>query len=103
LILRSSQEFCLNEVALISSSGAKLHEYPVEGSKLFSTGFSVQISHASLILIANSSASFFQNSTFDGKLRYSGERKDSVQFEGDLQFRAETITVQNTLWFKLTG
>lgn len=103
LILQASQEFCLNEVALISASGTKLHEYRVDGSKLFSTGFSVQITHASLILIANSSASYFQNNTFEGKLRYSGERRDGTAFEGELPFRAVTVTVQNTLWFKLTG
>lgn len=103
LILKSAQEFCINEVALISSSGTKLHEYPVLGPKLFSTGFSLQITHASLILIANSSPSFFQNNTFDGQLRYSVERKDGVPFEGELPFRAETVTVQSTLWFKLTG
>ncbi len=103
LILKSSQEFCVHEVALISSSGTKLHEYPVLGAKLFSTGFSVQITHASLKLIANSSHSFFQHSTFEGKLRYSVERKDGVSFEGELLFRAETVTVRNTQRFKLTG
>ncbi len=103
LILQSSQEFCVHEVALISSSGTKLHEYPVLGAKLFSTGFSVQITHASLNLIANSSQSYFQHSTFEGKLRYSVERKDGVSFEGDLPFHAETVSVRNAQRFKLTG
>ncbi len=103
LILQSKQEFCVNEVALISSTGTKLHEYPVMGPKVFSTGFSIPISHASLILIANSSESFFQRSTFEGRLRYSVERQDSALFEGELPFHAETVYVHNTLWFKLAG
>ena len=103
LILQSPQEFCINEVALISSSGAKLHEYPVMGPKVFSTGFSIQLSHASLILIANSSQEYFQHEAFEGALRYSVERQDSELCEGELPFRAETVFVHNTLWFKLTG
>lgn len=103
LILKSPQEFRIHEIGLISASGAKLHEYPVMGSKVYSTGFSVHITHASLILIANSTPSFFLHSTFEGKLRYCVERKDGVRFEGELPFRGESVIVHNTQWFKLTG
>lgn len=103
LILKAQQEFCVNEVSLLSSSGTKLHEYPVMGPKVFSQGFSIPISHASLILIANSSQSYFQHSTFEGKFRYSVALQDSVSSEGELPFHAEITFVNNTVWFKLKG
>jgi hypothetical protein len=104
LVLKSHLQFALLEAALLSTSGAKLHDYAVDGAKVFSTGFSVPIVHASLLKIANSSQSFFQSNTFQGSIRYTVVRQtDGIQFSGVLPFHAETVFVSNTLWFKLAG
>ena len=104
LILKSHIEFALVEVSLLSPSGAKLQDYPVEGEKVFSKGFSVPITHASLLKIANNDQSFFQFSTFQGSIRYSVIRQlDGVRSSETLPFHAEAVTVTNTQWFKLTG
>jgi Major Facilitator Superfamily len=49
LVLKSHLQFALLEATLLSTSGAKLHDYAVDGAKVFSTGFSVPIVHASLL------------------------------------------------------
>jgi len=104
LNLKSHMEFALLEAALLSTSGVKLHDYAVDGDKVFSKGFSVPISHASLLKIANSSQSYFQSSTFEASIKYAVVRQtDGIQFSGILPFHAESVSVINTLWFKLTG
>jgi hypothetical protein len=104
LILKSHLEFALVEASLLSPAGAKLHDYTVGGDKLFSTGFSVPITHESLLKIANTSQSYFQFSTFHGSIKYTVIwERDGIQFTGVLPFNAETVTVSNTLWFKLSG
>jgi hypothetical protein len=104
LNLKSNLEFALVEASLLSSAGAKLHDYPVEGVNIFSRGFSVPITHASLLKVANNSQSYFQFSTFQGGIKFAVIRqRDGIQFIGVLPFEAETVTVSNTLWFKLTG
>jgi hypothetical protein len=104
LNLTSHLEFALVEASLLSPTGVKLHDYPVDSVKVFSKGFSVPIIHASLLKIANNSQSYFQFNTFQGSIKYTVVRQnDGIQFSSVLPFHAETVTVGNTLWFKLTG
>jgi len=49
LRLESLQEFALLEAGLLSSSGAKIADYLVNGPKVRSTGFSVPITHETLV------------------------------------------------------
>jgi hypothetical protein len=103
LILKSPMDFALSQVSLVSPSGAKVHDYDVHG-EVFSKGFSVPITHASLTKIANNSPNYFNFSTFEGSIRYSVVRqKDAVQFSGELKFHAEMVIVNSTVWFRLSG
>jgi hypothetical protein len=102
--LKSQSEFALIRASLLSPEGVNLHDYPVLGEKTSSTGFSVPISHESLLKIANKSQSYFQFGTFQGSLKYTVIRKrDEVESTGLLPFQAETAMLNNRLWFKLTG
>jgi hypothetical protein len=102
--LKSHLEFALVEASLLSPTGAKLHDYLVDGEKVFSKGVSLPITHASLLKIANSSQSYFQFNTFHGSIKYTVIRQsDLIRFNGVLPFQAATVTVANTLWFKLAG
>jgi hypothetical protein len=97
-------EFALIEASLLSPNGAKLHDYAVGGETLFSMGFSVHITHESLLKIANHSQSYFQFSTFQGSIQYAVIRqKDGIRFSGVLPFHAEAVIVNSTQWFKLSG
>jgi hypothetical protein len=98
LHIQSPQNFSLMEACLCSESGAKLHEYPVLGSKVTSTGFSVPITYKSLLLIANASQSFFQTGRFEGMIRYK-----AGEYIGEVRFRAGSVIIANTQWFKLDG
>ncbi len=104
LVLKSQVSFAVIDAALMSPTGVKLHEYQVLGSELFSTGFSIPVTHASLLKISNSSPSYFQSNTFQGKIRYSVVReKGGIPFSTELPFHAETVLVNSTLWFRLAG
>jgi hypothetical protein len=102
--LKSQSEFALVHASLVSPEGVNLHDYPVLGDKVCSTGFSVPITHESLLKIANKRQSYFQFGTFQGTIKYTVIRKrDEVESTGLLPFQAETTVVNNTQWFKLTG
>jgi hypothetical protein len=104
LNLKSHLGFALVEASLLSPTGVKLHDYLVNGDRVFSKGFSVPITHASLLKIANNSQSYFQFSTFQGSIKYTVVRQsDGIQLTSALPFHAETVMVSNTLWFKLAG
>jgi mannitol-specific phosphotransferase system IIBC component len=105
LCIQSAQSFSVIEVSLFSTTGAKLCEYPVLGWKLSSTGFSIPITHQSLLQIANTSQSFFQSGSFEGMIRYSVQRdgRDVGSFTGEIRFRADSVSVASTQWFKLSG
>lgn len=105
LKLKSIRSFCLLEVNLISPSGAKIFDYPMNKPIGCSTGFGVPITHESLNLIANSSSTFFQHCYFDAKLRYRVvlERGDVGEYVGELSFRAQQTMVGNTCFYKLSG
>ena len=71
LSLKSPVEFALVEAALLSSSGIKLHQFPVEGDRVFSRGFSVPIDHKSLLKIANNDQGYLRFGLFfEGVLSY---------------------------------
>jgi len=104
LILKSAQSFALTEAALISPSGAKLFDYSVMGSKLFSTGFSIPLPQESLNKVAAISPSFFQQETFSGSLRYTVKReKEPVPYTGEIPFQGQRIYVGQNACFKLNG
>lgn len=105
LVLKSQRQFCLLEVSLLSPSGAKIFDYPMNKPLGCSTGFLVPITHESLNLIANVTQTFFQHSYFDAKLRYrvSLENGDAADTTAEVPFRAQQVTVQNTCYYKLTG
>ena len=104
LRLESPKQFALTAASLISPSGAKLYDYPVNGPKVYSSGCSVALPHQSLLLSANSSQSFAQRNVFDGSVRYTAVRQDDgTEYTGDVPFHAETVYVASTLGFKLQG
>lgn len=102
--LKSRLEFALVRASLVSPEGVRLHDYAVLGDQVVSTGFSVAITHESLLKIANKSQRYFQFGAFQGSIEYTVIRKsDGVEYTGLLPFQAETSVVNNTQWFKLTG
>jgi hypothetical protein len=104
LRLESLQEFALLEAGLFSSSGAKIADYLVNGPKVRSTGFSVPITHETLVKIANTSQSYFQTSSFDAAVRFVVQCAGHPgTYSADVPIHAEMTTVANTLFFKLTG
>lgn len=105
LSLRSNRRFFLIEVSLLSQSGAKIFEYPMNKPCGCSTGFGVPITHESLVLIANSSQTFAQRGYFDAQLRYrvSLETGEASDYVGELPFHAEQVFVSNTCFFRLAG
>lgn len=105
LSLKSIRSFCLLEVSLMSSTGAKVFDYPMNKPIGCSTGFGVPITQESLNMIANSSQTFFQHSYFDATFRYRAtlESGDGSEFTGELPFRAQQTFVANTCFYKLTG
>jgi hypothetical protein len=104
LRLESSQEFALLEACLLSPSGAKIADYPVNGPKVRSTGFSVPITHETLVKIANSGQPYFQTSSFDAAIRFVVQCAGHPgTYSADIPIHAEMTPVANTLFFKLTG
>jgi len=81
LRLESPQEFAITEASLVSTSGAKLHDFPVNEPKVFSTGHSVPIVHKSLLMISNNSQSYFQTNSFQGGIRYKALREDGTEYD----------------------
>ncbi len=74
LRLESSEEFALLRVSLCVEGGAVIHDYPTEGLKVTTKGFTLQITRESLNKIANHSASYSQLGVFGGSLRYTVHR-----------------------------
>ena|SRR5438105_3221627 len=104
LHLESAQSFALLEASLTAQSGAKFFDYPVLGPKTFSTRLSIPLTHQSLVKLANTSQTFFHGGRFQGTIRYVVARQsDGIQYAGAIQFHAEQVTVNNTLWFKIEG
>jgi hypothetical protein len=102
LRIEASEEFALLEVSLLGPGGAKVHEFSTNGSNVTSKGFSHRITQESLVRIANVAPSYFQTSTFNAALRYVVSRKGQ-EYTGEIPFHAQSITVGNTLWLKITG
>lgn len=101
LQLQSSIDFALLEASLLAPSGGKIHDYHTEGSKLTSKGFSIQLTHDSLVKLMNTSDSYFQHSTFDGSIRFLVLR-DGLETEGTIPFHAEMIVIGNGSYPKLS-
>jgi hypothetical protein len=72
LVLKSIRSFCLLEVSLISSSGAKIFEYPMNKPVGCSTGFGVL------------------------------ESGNGAEYVGEYPFRAQQTIVSNTCFYKLS-
>jgi hypothetical protein len=105
LNLKSAQSFLLRGVSLLTSNGVTVFEYPMNKQPVSSTGFSVPVTHESLVQIANSSSTYGISGTFEGKFHYKAEREngDGSACEDDLPFRAEMAIVANTVYFRLVG
>lgn len=103
LILKDRVNFYLEEVSLVSQSGAKIYEYPAPIG-MSTTGFRVLITHASLNLITSNNPQFFQTETFDGGIRYRAKREhDGVEYTGDIKFHGQRVILHNTCFYKLSG
>jgi hypothetical protein len=102
LQLTSSVKFALIEASLLTLSGGKIDDYHTEGSKVTSTGFSLQLTHSSLAEFTNISESYFQRMTFEGSIRFKVLR-DALETEGTVPFHAEMVTIGNGLFPKLSG
>jgi hypothetical protein len=105
LSIQSPEQFVLVEAYLLSDSGARLHDYQVLGTFGPSVGLNVIISHESLLKIANNNDSYFRYSTFQGTISYrvEGLGDNPASYTGEVPFRAQAVTVNNTQWFKLSG
>lgn len=106
LIIKSSQSFFLQEVSLVSSTGAKLFDYPMNKPITSSTGFGVPITQESLGIVASSShSSQIYPNVFDGRLRYKVqlEADTTSSYTGELPFHAQMPMVGNTCFYKLIG
>jgi len=104
LQLESLQEFALLEASLLSLSGAKVADYLVDGPKVRSTGCTVPITRESLVKIANTSQSFSQTSSFEAVVRFVVQRAGGPgTYSANVPVHAEVTTVENALFFKLTG
>jgi hypothetical protein len=104
LSLGSTLEFAITEASLVSPVGVKLHAYSVLGAKAFSRGFSIPLTHSSLLLIANNNQQYFQTQTFEGSVTYTVLRKqDGTEYSGEVPFHGQATIVGHTGWFKLTG
>ncbi len=105
LIIQSPQSFWLQEVSLISSTGAKIFDYPMNKPITSSVGFGIPISQESLNLIANSSQSFFKHGAFEGRLRYKVQREGNAaaEYTGELPFHAQQVSVGNACFYQLKG
>lgn len=103
LILKDQENFYLTEVSLISPNGAKLIDYPVEAA-VFTTGFCVPITHASLNTITSNNQQFFQTETFEGAIRFTTKRhRDGAPYTGEIRFHGQRIYLDNNCFYKLTG
>ncbi len=102
LHLQSSVEFAVIEASLLTKTGGKIDDYRTEGSKLTSKGFSIPLTHASLVKLMNVSDSYFQRSTFEGLIRFLVLR-DGHETEGTIPFHAEMVSIGNTSFPKLNG
>lgn len=105
LNFKSERSFYLREVSLLAPNGAKVFDYPMNKQPVASTGFSVPVTHESLIQLSNSSSTYGINGKFEGKFHYKAEQENCVgsTFEAELPFRAEMTIVANTLFFRLIG
>ena len=104
LVLDASSEFALTEASLISSSGAKLHAYPMNKSAVYSLGCSVNLDQGSLLQIAKGLQHTHPAMKFAGSVRYTVLRKlDETTYEGEVPFVAETLTICDVRLFKLGG
>lgn len=102
LLLHCPEDFFVRSVSLLSPSGAKILEYPVE--KVASKGFGVPITHASMNQIAELSPMWQMTERFNGVIGYSGTRaKDGQPYSGTLPFHGERIWLNNTAFYKLSG
>jgi hypothetical protein len=102
LRLESSEEFALLEVSLCAQDGAKIHEYPTDGSKFTSKGFTLTVTRESLNKIANTSSSYFQHSVFDAALRYVVLR-GGQEYTGEVPIHAEVVFNTPNMGIKLSG
>ena len=103
LRLEASEEFALLEVSLCAQKdGAKIHEYPTDGAKFLSKGFTLPVTRESLNKIANTSQSYFDHSVFDASLRYVVLRA-GLQYTGEVPIHAEGVFNRPNMGIKLTG
>jgi hypothetical protein len=104
LLLESPEEFSIIEASLVSPSGANLHAYPVDGAKIFSTGFSIPLTHESLLLCVRHSTTYFENENFQGRVRYRVlQKKGTIEFTGEVPFDGNGVTVGTKHGFRLSG
>jgi hypothetical protein len=107
LSLVSTDKFRLLEVSLLSDTGAKVHEFPVQMNAFSDpvVAQNVPIPHSVLVQLAKTSPTYFQFERFEGAVRYTVERDgDSpVKFTGEVKFSASATTLGNTRWFHLVG
>jgi hypothetical protein len=103
--VHSIQSFALTEACLVSTTGVKMHQFAVLGPLVFSKRFSVVITQESLVKIVQNTQTYFQSGKFDAAIRYTVEREgpNFATYTGELPFRAESISVDQTMCYRLQG
>lgn len=107
LSIESIDTFRLLDVSILSTTGAKVHQCPLQASAFGDgvVGQNVPIPHSALAKLANTSPTYRQFETFEGTVRYTVERdgENPTKFTGEVKFSASPTTLGNTRWFHLVG
>jgi hypothetical protein len=101
LILKSSDEFRVLEISLLSATGAKLAEIP-QDQGMSSRGFLVHIKHPDILKLVGGSLEFGQTGRCSGTLLYRVER-DNASYQGTIPLIAQQEIYSNTAWIRLVG
>jgi hypothetical protein len=101
LILKSSANIRVLEVALLSATGARLAEIPCDQA-ISSTGFRLHIKHPDILKLVSADLAYGRTGRCSGALFYRVER-DNANFDGIISLIAQQEMYNSTTWICLVG